>query len=248
MMPSLYPEPPHLSVFVYAGATTPAVWSACDDVLLGTGCDRTGEILVAETDSDFKSVSDLERSVITRDETDQSVPAGKVLLRSGYEHRSYGRVSLGLAPVATVGSIHPIEVAVHAGPFSYPVNLWTKDHRREAKRLTKWTEQLLLALARATHATYGAIGIETVFPEPDELTRAVTERALRPTTWFWSHSLGDTHPAEQNHLLSNIPSHSLHRADVGYILRAWMPANATDDGSIDRVLKFLDSTGAALRH
>lgn len=247
MMPSLYPEPPHLSVFVYAGTTTHAIWSACADVLQASGCAPTGEILVAETDSTFKSVSDIERSVITRDETDQSVPAGHMLLRSGYEHRSYGRVSLGLAPVTMLGSIHPIEVAVHAGPFSYPVNLWTKDHRREAKRLTTWTERLLLALARATHARYGAIGIESVFPEPEELAHALTDRTLRPTTWFWSHSLGAAHPAEQNRLLSDIPSDSLHRADVGYILRAWKPGNAADSGSIDRVLEFLDSTGAALR-
>lgn len=198
----MYPEPPNLSVFVAADATAPTVWSACTDVLQQSGGAPTGETLVADIDSDFKSVSDIERSVITRGEPDLSVPAGQVMLRSAFEHRSFGRVSLGLAPVERLGSVHPVEVAVHAGASSYPVPLWTKNHRRAAKRLTTWAERLLVALARATGAPYGAIGIESVFPEPDELARTVTTRALRPYTWLWSESVGATHPDEEQRLLS----------------------------------------------
>lgn len=239
----LYPEPPHLSVFVYAASTAHAVWTECAGVLQANGCVPTGQALVAEASVGFKSISDIERSVIARDGMDLSVPAGQVLLRVGYEHRAYGRISLGLAPIATLGPIHPIEVAVHAGPFSYPVGLWTKDQRREAKRLTAWTERLLLTLARATGAPYGAIGIEAVFPEPDELAHAAAERILRPTTWFWSHSLGAAHPYEQSHLLSRIPGDRLRRADAGHVLRGWRPGDAADNESIDNVLKFLDSIG-----
>lgn len=245
-MPNMYPEPPHLSVFVYTGATTPTVWTACADVLQQNGCTPSGEILVAETDTDFKSVSDLERSVITRDGSDQSVPRGHVLLRSAFEHRSFGRVSLGLAPVERLGSVHPIEVAVHAGAFAYPVNLWTKDHRRAAKRLTTWAERLLIALAKATDAPYGAIGIESVFPEPAELAHAVTERGLRPHTWFWSKSLGAAHSAEEERLLSAIPSDSVLRVEGGYILRAWKAGNPADNASIDKLLEFLAVTDCEL--
>lgn len=83
--------------------------------------------------------------------------ARRDVLRIQFCRRRIGTVALGLAQAGGCGEPPPLEVAVHAGPLSFPVELWSKSDRA-AKRLMGWMERLLLALVEPTKAQYGALG------------------------------------------------------------------------------------------
>jgi hypothetical protein len=104
-----------------------------------------------------------------------------------------GVVTLGLASAVEFGEPRPLAVTIYAGPLSLPVELWSRQNRRAAKRHLVWMERLLVALSESAEALYGAIGIEAVFPTPGALSADVEDRsAWRPTTWFWSARLSES--------------------------------------------------------
>lgn len=239
-MTDLYPEPPHLSAFV---APTLDSWEALAlawNVLKGAGCAFTGEVLVAREREWFRDVSDIEREVIRSSGSPLEVLARRDVLRIQFRHRSIGTLALGLSSAGEFGEPHPLEVAIHAGSLSLPVELWSKSDRQSAKRLMGWMERLLLALVGPTKARYGAIGIEAIFPTPSELARSQRSR-FWPTTWFWSAELGSRAGVDEEQLLSGLNQSALSQSNAGTFFRAWRPWNdpQADEAELDRVVGFL---------
>jgi hypothetical protein len=247
-MSDLYPEPPHLSAFVESRLEPSRSLLAGWDVLREADCAFTGEVLVARVDTSFRDVSDVDREVIHHSGGPAGLLAARDPLRMQFRHRSLGTVSLGLASAFEVGERHPLEVAIHAGPLSLPVELWSRQDRQAAKRVLGWTERLLVAMAQRTEALYGAIGIEAVFPTRRALTTATKPSAWRPFTWFWP-TTGDGASSDETELLASLNQKAVTREAAGTMFRAWKPAaDATvDDDGIDRVVRFLSRTVATPR-
>jgi len=211
-------------------------------VLSANDCVFTGDILVARGSAWFRDVSDVEREVVRHSGPPGDLVVSHHPLRIQFRHRSIGIVSLGLSSATDFGEPHPLEVAIHAGPLSLPVELWSRQDRQGAKRLFGWMERLLLALSGPTGAQYGAIGIEAMFPTPRTL--ALTHRsALRPTTWFWPSWLSAEVPSQETQLLSTVGQGAVTRTREGSVFRAWKPGAgaAVDEPGIDRVLEFLSN-------
>ena len=51
---------------------------------------------------------------------------------------------MGLSSAGEFGESHPLEVTIHAGPLSLPVEVWSKSDRQSAKRLMGWAPQVSL--------------------------------------------------------------------------------------------------------
>ena len=168
----LYPEPPHLSAFVMPALDTWEALGLAWDVLNGAGCAYTGDVLVAREREWFRDVSDVERDVIRSNDAPHDLLAQHGVLRIQFRHRGIGTIALGLSSAGEFGEPHPLEVAVHAGAMSFPVEMWSRSDRQSAKRLMGWMEGLLLDLAGPTKAQYGAIGIDATFPTPAVLARS----------------------------------------------------------------------------
>jgi hypothetical protein len=239
-MTDLYPEPPHLSAFVAPALDSWEALGLAWDVLNGVGCAFAGDVLVAREREWFRDVSDVEREVIRPSGSPHDLLARRDALRIQFRHRSIGTVALGLSSAGEFGEPHPLEVAIHAGALSLPVELWSKSDRQSAKRLMGWMERLLLALVGPTRAQYGAIGIEATFPTPAVLARSQRSR-LWPTTWFWSSELGSRAASEEEQLLSGLDQSALSRSNAGTIFRAWRPWSEpqADELGLDRVVGFL---------
>jgi hypothetical protein len=219
-MTDLYPDPPHLSAFV---APELDQWEALGlawEVLAAAGCAFAGDVLVAREREWFRDVTDVERIQ--------------------FRHRSIGTVALGLSSADEFGEPHPLEVAIHAGPLSLPVEIWSKADRQAARRVMGWMERLLLALVKPTSAQYGAIGVEAAFPAPAALAKT-RRSALWPTTWFWSSQLGSRAAVEQERLLSGLSQNAVSRSQEGTLFRAWRPWSdpRIDEPSLEQVVSFL---------
>lgn len=239
-MSDLYPDPPHLSAFVASELDSWEALGLAWDVLNDAGCAFVGDVLVAREREWFRDVSDIEREVIRPSGSPHDLLARRDALRIQFRHRSIGIVALGLSSAGEFGEPHPLEVAIHAGPLSMPVELWSKYDRQSAKRLMGWMERLLLALAGPTKAQYGAIGVEAAFPTPAHIARGQLA-ASRPTTWFWSTQLGSRAQEEEARLLSSANQSIVTRSDAGTILRAWRPWSEPrpDDDRLEEVVDFL---------
>jgi hypothetical protein len=239
-MTDLYPEPPHLSAFVAPELDQWEALSLAWGVLDAAGCAFAGDILVAREREWFRDVSDVEREVIRTGGSPRDVLARRDALRIQFRHRTRGTVVLGLSSAAEFGEPHPLEVAIHAGPLSMPVEVWSRSERQGAKRVMGWMERLLLALVEPTKAQYGAIGIEASFPTPAVLARNQCSR-LWPTTWFWSSQLGSRAAVEEERLLSGLNQSALSRSLEGTIFRAWRPWSEplVDESGLERVVGFL---------
>ncbi len=159
-----------------------------------------------------------------------------------------GTVSLGFSPSGELGEPHPIEATVHAGPLAFPIDLWSTADRRSAKRYLRWTERLLLALARETHADYGAIGMEAAFPTPSQLMDQSLP-ASWPSTWFWSSELGSRASAEEAQLLSTLPPDAVTESDFGMTYHGWPFGGTPSDKVVGsrNVLRFLTRALPPLR-
>jgi len=239
-MTDLYPEPPHLSAFVAPELDTWEALGFAWDVLTTAGCAFSGDVLVARERVWFRDVSDVEREVIRPGGSPHDLLARRDALRIQFRHRSIGTVALGLSSAWEFGEPHPLEVAIHAGPLSLPVEIWSKSDRQSAKRLMGWIERLLIALVEPTKAQYGAIGIEAAFPTPTALAKAQRSK-LWPTTWFWSSQLGSRAAVDEERLLTGLNQSALSRSQEGTIFRAWRPWSEPriDEPSLERVVGFL---------
>jgi hypothetical protein len=239
-MTDLYPEPPHLSAFVAPEVDQWEALSLAWDVLTAAGCVFAGDVLVAREHEWFRDVSDVEREVIRPSGSPHDLLARRDALRIQFRHRMLGTVALGLSSAAEFGEPHPLEVAIHAGPLSIPVEIWSRIERQGAKRVMGWMERLLLALVEPTQAQYGAIGIEAAFPTPAALAKTQCA-GLQPTTWFWSSQLGSRAAADEERLLSGLDQNALSRSEEGTIFRAWRPWSQPriDESSLERVVGFL---------
>lgn len=244
-MTGLYPEPPHLSAFVAPELDRSEALLAAWDVLTAAGCVFTRDVLVARDHEWFQYVSDVDREVIRHDGSSRDLLESRQPLRIQFRHRSMGIVSLGLSSAVEYGEPHPLEVAIHAGPFSLPDEMWSRSDRRAAKRVMGWMERLLLALTEPVQAQYGAIGIEAVFPTPVSLARA-QRSVLWPSTWFWSSRLGARVESEEEDLLSSLRPSAVTRSREGTLFRAWRPwaEPQVDEPGLGLVLAFL---GRAVR-
>lgn len=239
-MTDLYPEPPHLSAFVVPEMDSWEALGLAWEVLTAAGCAFAGDVLVAREREWFRDVSDVEREVIRPSGSPDDLLARRDALRIQFRHRGVGTVALGLSSAGEFGEPHPLEVAIHAGPLSLPVEIWSKSDRQSAKRLMGWMEKLLVALAGPTKAQYGAIGIEAAFPPPVVLTREQRSR-LWPTTWFWSTQLGSRAAVDEEQLLSTLNQSALSRFQSGTIFRGWRPWSdpRADEAGLERVGNFL---------
>jgi hypothetical protein len=242
-MTDLYPEPPHVSLFVATELGQSEALLAAWDVLTKAGCIFSGNVLVAHDRECFRDVSDVEREVIRHGGAPRDLLVRRQVLRLQFRHLSMGFVTLGLSSAFALGEPHPLEVAIHAGPLSIPAHIWSRADRQAAKRIMGWLERLLLALAEPVHAEYGAIGIEAKFPTPAALNE-VGRSALRPTTWFWSSQVGARTRAYGESLLSSLDSSAVTQSSEGTLFRAWRPwvEPQIDDHSLDRVVSFLGHT------
>lgn len=241
-MTGLYPEPPHLSAFVAPDVDRSEALVAAWEVLTAAGCVFTGDVLVARDHEWFQYVSDVDREVIRHDGSPRELLASRQVLRIEFRHRSMGIVVLGLSSAVEYGEPHPLEVAIHAGPFSLPDEMWSPSDRRAAKRVMGWMERLLLALSGPVQAQYGAIGIEAVFPTPVSLATA-QRSVLWPSTWFWSSELGSR---VEEDLLSSLRPSAVTRSREGTLFRAWRPwaELQVDEPGLGLVLAYL---GRAVR-
>lgn len=239
-MTDLYPDPPHLSAFVAPEMDQWEALGAAWDVLTAAGCAFAGDVLVAREREWFRDVSDVEREVVRLNGSPRDRLARRDALRIQFRHRSIGTVALGLASVDGFGEPHPLEVAIHAGALSLPVEIWSKSDRQAAKRVMGWMEKLLIALAAQTKARYGAIGIEARFRSPTALAGA-QRSAQWPTTWFWSTQVGVDAEVEQRQLFSELNLSALSRTEAGTIFRAWRPWSdpRIDASSLEQVVGFL---------
>ena len=239
-MTDLYPDPPHLSAFVAPDMDQWEALGVAWDVLTGAGCAFVGDVLVAREHEWFRDVSDVEREVVRPSGSARDLLARRDALRVQFRHRSLGTVALGLASADEFGEPHPLEIAIHAGPLSLPVEIWSKADRQAARRVMGWMEKLLVALAGPTKARYGAIGIEARFPSPASLARA--QRTPQwPTTWFWSSQIVADTEVEQERLLSELNQSALSRTKEGTLFRAWRPWSdpRIDVPGLEQVVDFL---------
>lgn len=239
-MTDLCPEPPHLSAFVVPEMDSWEALGLAWGVLEAVGCAFAGDVLVAREREWFRDVSDVEREVIRPRSSPRDLLARRDALRIQFRHRSIGTVALGLSSAGEFGEAPPLEVAIHAGPLTLPVEIWSKSDRQSAKRLIGWMEKLLLTLAGPTKAQYGAIGIEAAFPSPAVLTREQRSR-LWPTTWFWSTQLGSRAAIEEEQLLSALNQSTLSRFESGTLFQGWRPWSDphADEVGLERVVNFL---------
>lgn len=245
-MTDLYPEPPHLSVFVAPGMEQSQAFEVAWHLLLTAGCEFTGDVLVAREPGWFRDVSDVEREVTRHRGSPRELLAAGDVLRAQFRHRSMGLVALGVSSAAEVGETRPLEIAIHAGPLSLPVAIWSKQDRKAAKRAMGWCERLMLDLAKQVEAPYGAVGIEAEFPSLSALASA-RRSPLWPTTWFWSTNFGAEE--DQNALFSFMGQGSIARSNEGALFRAWQPwvEPRTDESSLDRVVEFLSHAASGRR-
>ncbi|SEE47171.1 hypothetical protein [Jiangella alba] len=241
MMTDLYPEPPHLSAFVEPGLEQSTALLAAWGVLTASGCVFSGDVLVARDHGWFRDVSDVEREVVQHSGSPRDLLVNRDPLRIQFRHRSIGVVALGLSSAVEFGEPHPVEVAIHAGPLSLPVKLWSRQDRQAAKRLSGWMERLLLAISGPTEAQYGALGIEAQFPTPAGLA-GIHRSAVWPTTWFWPSQLSTRAAFEERELLSSLSQGAVTRSREGTLFRAWRPGAevAVDEPGIDSVVNFLN--------
>lgn len=244
-MTDLYPEPPHLSAFVHTRLERSAALSAACEVLTSAGCVFDGDVLVARERQLFRRVSEVEREVIRHVGSLGALLTSCDVLRIRLVHRALGVVSLGLAPAFEFGELHPLEVAIHAGPLSFPVETWSHVDRQAARRVVDSLERLLLALARQTEAEYGGIGVEAAFPTPAQLAEAPRSPQW-PTTWFWASRLGSAANSVEERLLSSLNEGAITRSQDGTVFRGWRPwvDRTVDDEGLARVVGFLKHTVA----
>ena len=236
----LYPDPPHLSAFVAPDMDQWEALGVAWDVLIGAGRVFVGDVLVACEHRWFRDVSDVEREVVRSSGSARDLLARGDVLRVQFRHRSIGTVALGLASADEFGQPHPLEIAVHAGALSLPVEIWSKADRQAAKRVMGWMERLLITVAGPTRARYGAIGIESRLPSPASLARA-QRSPYWPTTWFWSSQIGADDEVEQEQLLSKLSQSALSRTKEGTLFRAWRPWSdpRIDVPGLEQVASFL---------
>jgi hypothetical protein len=82
-------------------------------------------------------------------------------------------------------------------------------------------EKELLAMATATGAIYGAIGIEASFPDPQSLCLH-PRSPRRPTTWYWQ-TLSGSPASRELVLLDRLSSDRIVRTPAGTVFRGWRP-------------------------
>ena len=228
-MADLYPEPPHLSVFVSAGLSERTALRRVAGVLMDENCVFTGDVLLARGKTRFRQVSDLEREVVKVDAGviellgESSDPPARTLLRLGFRHRRLGTLSLGLSAAGQPTERHPIEVACHGGPFGLPSEAWSKEDRRDAKWMLGWARRVMLAAASATEARYGAIGVESVLPTPSMLKDRSEQFEIMPFIWFLSQET-----AEAGALVADGRSMDVEPVEKGSLVRTWRALDGQD--------------------
>ncbi|WP_136518143.1 hypothetical protein [Cellulomonas telluris] len=212
-------------------------WSAVEAV----GCRFTGRVLVAPDRTPYTSVSDVAgREVLTLSGGPEQVLTDHQVLRIAFRHRSLGVVPLGSAPTSAWGEEHPIELALHAGGLSFPLELRTPAQRRDGMRRWRWAERLLVSLCEVIEAPYGAVGVEVSFPSPLALGSVVGARTPRPTTWFLPAREGADRGTDDGGLDARRRS-TVTRTATGVLVHGWDPGDAqpVDEAELDRILALL---------
>ena len=232
-------EPPHLSVFVLPGVPQDVALIRCWDELERAGCTFSGDVVVTRSDSPFRSVTDVERDVISYRGAAALLVREHRVLAVGLRHARFGAVSLSVASTRDEDERHPLEIAVHAGGLAFPVALRSRGQKADARTRWRWAKSLLVAASLRTEAEYGAAGVEAAFPSSRALGGAVGQRVLRPSTWFVPASTDDR--AADERVLAALPPSALSRGPAGVLVRG--PGADGEGGvsedDVDRVLALL---------
>ncbi|WP_309134108.1 hypothetical protein [Cellulomonas sp.] len=236
-----YPAPPHLSVFAQPGIAWRAAMVRCWSAVEEVGCRFTGRVLVAPDRRPYPSVSDVTgREVLTLAGGSEQILTDHQVLRIAFRHRSLGVVSLGSAPTPAGGDDHPIELALHAGGLSFPLELRTHAQRRDGMRRWRWAERMLVSLCEVIEAPHGAVGVEATFPSPLAPGSAAGAHALRATTWFLPAREGTDRGTEDG-VLDALRRSTVTRTATGVLVHGWDPGDVrpVDEAELDRVLALL---------
>jgi hypothetical protein len=174
-MTELYLDPPHLIVAVYSDQPEEITFAQLGGLLLQRGCEPLNTAQVLPWESRFEYISDLAEvlEVVHLDPPEFArVVAGEDAsrrpVRAGYTRRGVGTIVveyLGASP----SDRHPIAISMSSGALGFPPHLWSSQDRSRARKLARWSTDLLEAVVSALPVPYGAIGEEFTLASPARL-------------------------------------------------------------------------------
>lgn len=228
-MPALYPEPPHLTVALYAEQPEHECFAALCRLVEGMGCVANGSVEVAPWDASFELRSDLAgRSAILDVKPDRfsRIVAGEDhsgrAVRAGYKRKGGGLVLVEYL-AARGDDRHPVAVSVSADGLGVPADLWRKAERTSAARLADWATEVLRESTVQCGVWYGAIGVEYSLATPSELASGA---AMLPSEVFVSRELTDSDTDLEKALSDAFRGGGIFEWPMGWFYSGWAPFNS----------------------
>jgi hypothetical protein len=231
----LYPDPPHVSVSVYADrmAERAAFGAVCRAVEERGGAPN-GLVDTAPRGASFEAVSDL-AEVIDHLRVDPARFAALVhgtagegadgdgevdVVRAGYTAAPVGTAVVTYDP-AGAAEAHPVTVLADSGTLGMPDDSWSGRDRRAAARVGRWARDLLRASCAAIDPLYGALAIEESLPAPSLLATY----GDRLTTVYVSGRLLTASPRMAERLRECYAGGDVVEWENGVFLSGWAPFN-----------------------
>lgn len=233
----LYPEPPQLSVMVYADKAERSVFTSLCRVLIDLGANPSGHAQVVPGGSEFDMISDLAESIeeVHVEDGEWSrllADDGLRVVRMGFHERKLGTMTVEYLP-RTGGRRHPLSVTMSSAELGFPSELWNSTQREKAHALASRSRDLLFSSSRVSEALYGGIGVEEYLPVPGELYSGEP----LPSEVFVSHRLlgaGSTDSSFRDIYRDG----KAYGWEHGTFFSAWAPfssgAGVTDSGTLRR--------------
>lgn len=227
----LYPDPPQLSVSVYADQVAGrAAYAAVCGVLEERGASPTGRVDTAPAGAGFDAVSDL-AEVIDHLEVGghrfaalvragEAAPAGQaVAVRAGYTVKPVGLAVVTYERRAATDA-HPVAVLAGSGALGLPDEARSGRERREADKIGRWARETLRAVCAAVDPLYGALAVEDTLPTPHTLASR-----NRLTNVYVSDRLLATSDRLERRLRECYEGGDAARWEKGIYLSGWAPFN-----------------------
>lgn len=184
----VWPNPPHLSVFVFTRNDVMASLAAIAGLLESDSCTFAGRSVLAESGT-FTSASQLVGADVAVEGTATTWLArlegtDRMPISLAFHGPKVGPIALRLANSGTAEDPHPIEVCCQAAGLSIPPRFRTPGERHRGKYLVSWSESLMTSMLTATDGEYSAIGIKAELPTPSQLDSLDPDDPLLPHTWL----------------------------------------------------------------
>ena len=181
--PAMWPDRPHLSVFVFTRSDLLTSLVTLADLLVREGCSFVGQATLTlpgklpfesnhETVTVSGSVTDWLKGL---DRT------GQTPTKLAFRHPAMGAVALRLG--AAVTDERPVEIRCNAGGIGIPLNLRTSDDQHDAQQRAIWTERLAREALILVNGEYAAIGENADLPTPSEFASLRNDEFL-PYAWL----------------------------------------------------------------